>query len=234
MNIEQWIDFAKGPLFALTFMIMVLGLSRHFIIQVYELVTGKGRRLTAAPWRKILNDAAGWVVPVKQIMKGTPFFSSVSYLFHIGILVVPVFLADHIALWEAALGVNLPSITSGWADFLTLFTLTCILILLGFRIFGGRQRAMSRRSDYVLLVLIFLPFATGFLASHPGMNPVRWEVMMLVHLLSAELLFAVIPFTKLAHIVLFAFDRLSAVHWQLRPGAGDKVANALFGKEARV
>jgi nitrate reductase gamma subunit len=234
MSIDQWIDFAKGPLFAMTFMIMVLGLARHFVIQIYELLSGKGRRLTAAPWRKILKDAAGWVIPVKQIMKGTPFFSSVSYLFHIGVIVVPVFLADHIALWEKTLGFNLPSLSAGWADFLSLFTVACVLILLGFRIFGGRQRSMSRQTDYVLLLLILLPFATGFLALHPGVNPVPWKTMMLVHLLSAELLFVVIPFTKLAHIVLFAFDRLSAVHWQLRPGAGDKIAKALFGKEARV
>ena len=44
----------------------------------------------------------------------------------------------------------------------------------------------------------------------------------------------VAPFTKLSHIVLFPFDRLSAVHWQLRPGAGERVAEALYGKEARV
>lgn len=93
---------------------------------------------------------------------------------------------------------------------------------------------MSMPSDYALLILIFLPFSTGFLASHPGMNPFPWNVIMLVHLLSAELLFVLIPFTKLAHIVLFAFDRISAIHWQLRPGAGDKVAEALYGEEARV
>ncbi|MCP4685441.1 MAG: respiratory nitrate reductase subunit gamma [bacterium] len=234
MSIEQWIDFAKGPLFALTSMIMVLGLLRHIVIQVYELVAGKGRRLSAAPWRKILNEGLGWAIPIKQIMKGTPFFSSVSYLFHIGVIVVPVFLADHIVLWEKTLGFSLPSLPSGWADFLTIFTVACVLVLLGFRLFGDRQRAMSRLTDYVLLLLILLPFVTGFLASHSGMNPFPWETMMLVHLLSAELLFLVIPFTKLAHIVLFVFDRLSAVHWQLRPGAGDKVADALFGKEARV
>jgi hypothetical protein len=52
--------------------------------------------------------------------------------------------------------------------------------------------------------------------------------------LSAEFLFVLIPFTKLAHIVLYFFDRISGLHWQLRPGAGDKVARALFDEEARV
>jgi hypothetical protein len=57
---------------------------------------------------------------------------------------------------------------------------------------------------------------------------------MLTHLLSAELLFVLVPFTKLAHVVLFFFDRISAVHWQLRPGAGDKIAEALYGEEVRI
>jgi nitrate reductase gamma subunit len=234
MTIHDWIDFAKGPLFSLTFLIMILGLARHFIIQVYSLLASKGRRLRDAPWRKIMADAASWIVPIKHLVRGTVLFSIVSFLFHIGVILVPVFLPDHVALWEAYWGVDLPAIGKGLADVLTLFTLACVLVLLGYRIFGGRQRAMSRRTDYVLLVLILLPFATGYLASHPHANPFSWEAMMLIHLLSAETLFVLIPFTKLAHIVLFFFDRISAIHWQLRPGAGDKVAEALYGKEVRV
>lgn len=231
---EHWIDFAKGPLFALTFMIMLLGLLRLVVIQVYSLLTGKGRRLRNAPWRKILGEAASWIVPVKHLIPGTKIFSIVSFTFHIGIILVPLFLADHIVLWERWLGINLPQIGYGLADFLTLFTIACIIVLFGFRILSPRLRAMSMRSDYVLLLLVFLPFASGFLASHPTYNPLPWDVMMLTHLLSAELLFVVIPFTKLAHIVLFFFDRISGLHWQLRPGAGDRVAEALYGEEARV
>jgi nitrate reductase gamma subunit len=231
---EQWIDFAKGPLFAFTFLIMILGLMRLVLIQVYLLVTGKGRRLQNAPWRKILSEAASWVVPIRHLIHGTKVFSVVSYLFHIGILVVPFFLADHIALWEKQFGIDLPSIGYGTADFLALFTIACIIVLLGFRSFLGRLRSMSRSSDYALLIVILLPFASGYLAMHPQYNPFPWEVMMLTHLLSAELLFVLIPFTKLAHIVLFFFDRISGLHWQLRPGSGEQVAEALFGKEARV
>ena len=93
---------------------------------------------------------------------------------------------------------------------------------------------MSTRVDYILLVAVLLPVVTGFMASHPWCNPLSWQSMFLLHLLSAELLFVLIPFTKLAHIVLFFFDRVSGLHWQLRPGAGDQVAEALFGEEAKV
>jgi nitrate reductase gamma subunit len=231
---EQWIDFAKGPLFAFTFLIMTLGLARLVLIQVYSLVTGKGRRLQKAPWKKIMTDAASWVVPVRHLIPGTKIFSTVSYLFHIGVLLVPLFLADHIVLWESFLGIGLPSIGYTLADSLTLFTIVCVIVLFAFRLFSRRLRSMSQKADYYLLIAVLVPFLSGYLAMHPSYNPFPWNVMMLIHLLSAELLFVLIPFTKLAHIVLFFFDRISGLHWQLRPGAGDKVAEVLYGKEARV
>lgn len=231
---EQWINFARGPLFAVTFLIMVFGLMRLVIIQVYSLVAMKGRRLRNAPWRKILADALTWVVPIRHLIPGTKLFSVISFLFHIGIIIVPLLLADHIVLWERFLGISLPAIGYTLADALTIFTLVALGILFGYRVLLPRLRSMSRPSDYCLLAVIFLPFATGYAASHPNVNPVSWDVMMLMHLLSAELLFILIPFTKLAHIVLFFFDRVSAVHWQLRPGAGDRVAEALYGEEAKV
>jgi nitrate reductase gamma subunit len=231
---DAWLEFAKGPLFALTFLIMLLGLARLAIIQTYSIVRGKGRRLAAAPWRKILAEAAGWVVPVRHLIPETRVFSVVSYLFHIGALMVPLFLASHVAMWERLFSISLPAMGRGLADFLTLGTIACLLLLLGFRIFSPRVRSTSRPSDYVLLVVILLPFASGYMAIHPAWDPLPWAVMMLVHVLSAELLFVLIPFTKLSHIVLFFFDRISVLHWQLRPGAGDKVAEVLYGEEARV
>lgn len=231
---EQWIEFAEGPLFALTFLIMIIGLVRLVVIQIYSIIAGKGRKVRKAPWKKIAADTLSWVVPVRHLIPGTKIFSIVSFLCHIGIIMVPVFLADHILQWEQLFGVNLPEIGYGLADFLTLFTIACLIILFGFRVFSSRLRSMSRRMDYILLVVILIPFASGYLALHPNINPISWNTIMLIHILSAELLFVLIPFTKLAHIVLFIFDRISGIHWQLRPGAGDQVAETLFGKEARV
>lgn len=231
---ENWIDLAKGPLFTFTFLVMLLGLLRHIIVQVYSLAIRKGRRLRNVPWNKILLDTLSWAVPIRHMIPGTVFFSSVSFVSHIGIIIIPLFLAEHIAMWEGFLHINLPEISAGLADFLTLFTSACLITLLGCRTFLQRLRTISRSSDYIVLVLVLFPFITGYMATHPNVNPLSWETMMLTHILSAELLFVVIPFTKLSHIVLFVFDRISEVHWQLRPGAGDKVAEAIYGKEVKI
>jgi nitrate reductase gamma subunit len=231
---DWWIDFAKGPLFAITFLIMVLGLARHVIIQIYYLFFAKGARLKNVPWNKMFKDMATWVVPVGHLIKGTRFFSVCSFVFHLALILVAVFLVDHIVLWENLIGVSLPSIGRVVADWLTVITIICILGLLFFRIFVPRSRAMSRPIDYIVLIAILLPVVFGFMAGHPGWNPFTWELSMLLHILTGEFVLILIPFTKLAHIVLYFFDRLSPIHWQLKPGAGDKVAHALFGKEAKV
>lgn len=233
-DLEQWIDLAKGPLFAFSFLVMTLGLMRLVLVQVYSLILRKGRRLRNVPWNKIAVEAASWAVPVKHLIPGTRLFSITSYLFHVGVILVPLFLADHVVLWEAFLGINLPAIGMALADVLTIFTMICIVVLFACRMFIPRLRSMSTFTDYALLGLILVPFVTGFLAAHPGYNPFSWQSVILFHILSSELLFICVPFSKLSHVVLFFFERISQLHWQLRPGAGDKVAETLFGKEARV
>lgn len=231
---DAWIEFAKGPLFAVAFLIMILGLGRQVALQFYFLSVKKGRRLQGVAWNKIAKETLSWAIPVKHMEPGTGLFTASSFLMHIGVLLVPLFLLDHIVLWEIFLGLNLPAIGPGAADFLALLTIACGIILLALRTFRARHRMVSRPMDYVLLILLLLPFVSGYLASHPAVNPFPWNVMMLTHLLSADLLLIAVPFTKLAHVVLFFFDRISAVHWQLRPGAGDKIAEALYGEEVKI
>jgi nitrate reductase gamma subunit len=231
---EAWIEFARGPLFAFSMLIFLLGMGRHVLLQTHALVAGKGRRLKQVSWRRTMLDSLSWAVPVRHMVRGTIFISATSFLFHVGAVLVPLFAPGHIILWERFLGVALPSLGRSFADVLSLTTVVCCFLMLTYRAVIRRARDLSRPSDYVLLVLVLLPFASGYLAAHPQYSPISWNGMLLVHLLSAELLLIAAPFTKLSHIVLFVFDRLSVVHWQFRPGAGERVAEALFGEEARV
>ena len=80
---EQWIAFAKGPLFSFTFLIMVLGLIRLAIIQIYTISSGKGRKLRNTHWKKIIADTLSWIIPVRHLIPGTKIFSVVSFSFSV-------------------------------------------------------------------------------------------------------------------------------------------------------
>lgn len=230
---DGWLEIANGPLFGLTFLVMVVGLARHLVLQV-RLLAVKGASLGRVRWRRVLSDAATWLFPAGRLARGTLAFTLASFAFHAGAVVVPLLYAGHVVMWEGWLGVSLPSLPALAADALTLLSIVCLAVVIGYRVVVPEARGSSRAGDYAIPLLVLAPFVSGYLAAHPEVNPLPWQSTMLFHVLSAELLFVVVPFTKMAHVVLFAFDHLSPVHWQLRPGAGDRVAARCYGERAGI
>jgi nitrate reductase gamma subunit len=233
MDANALLEFARGPLFALTFLIMVVGLLRHVVVQGYLLAGSEARR-QGTQWRRVLGDSAAWLVPVRHLVRGTLLLTVASFAFHVGAIVTMLLFEGHIALWEGYLGVDLPAVGAGVADALTLVALVCGMALLAYRIVVPRARQLSGAKDHAVLIVTLLPFLTGYLAAHPVYSPLPWTHTLLLHVLSGELLFLTIPFSKLAHMVLFPFVRISPVYWHLQPGAGAEAAEALYGKPGRT
>jgi nitrate reductase gamma subunit len=156
------------------------------------------------------------------------FFSLTTLVFHIAILVVPLFLAGHIALWYRGLGLNWPAIPNHVADLLTIVAVVTALALVVQRLMAKATRALSRFQDYALPLLIALPFASGYLLMHPWLNPFGFDATMLVHVMSANLIFILIPLTKLSHVALLPSVQLvSEAAWHWPADSGSKVGLAL-------
>jgi nitrate reductase gamma subunit len=114
---------------------------------------------------------------------------------------------------------------------MTILAIVTALTLFARRISAQASRSLSRVQDYLLPLIIVVPFISGFLAMHPAGNPFSSETTMFVHVMSGNLLFILIPFTKLSHVVLFSTTQLvSEMGWHLAPHSGTRVALAL-GKE---
>jgi nitrate reductase gamma subunit len=233
---ESALEFAKGPLFVFTFVYMILGLLRQVFLQVAQMKDVLDRlSYKAFPVLKNLKLFIEWMLPVGHIYRNKPIMSICSFLFHIGLLIVPIFLASHIDLWARSIGISWPAIPMWLADALTILTLFCILVLFVFRLLNTTTRSLSSGSDYVLLICVAIPFATGFMAVHPAFNLFTYDAVILLHVLSSELIFILLPHSKLVHAVLFPFDRISSdIFWNMPIGAGDKIANELHGREAKV
>lgn len=227
----EYLEFVRGPLFRFAFLIMVLGLLRHVITALW----GIGRMVYRA--RDTKNDYVGilrntfiWLIPLTRLHKKLPVTGISSYIFHIGIILVPLFLVDHINLWRSSLGIGWPGIPKIIADLLCYGVFVSGTILLGIRIFNVTSRSVSRFMDYFLLILIQLIFVTGFLASRPY-NPIPYNIMMFVHILSADVLFLLMPFSKIAHCVLFPFVRMtSELAWKFPPYAGRDATIQVHGE----
>ena len=233
---DALLTFAKGPLFAITFSFMIFGLLRHVGLQMFQLRESLRRasdkRVNLA---RQIRQMAKWLIPVNQLYRQRPFISVTSFVFHVGLLLVPVFLAGHVDLWRKLLGFGWPALWPVVADVLTLITIVAAVALVGVRILEPTARALTSPMDQFLLLALLAPFVSGFMAFHPAVNPLSYQSMMLTHALSAELVFVLVPTTKLAHCVLFPFDRLSAeVFWKMPAGAGSHVARELHGEGARV
>ncbi len=229
---ESALTFARGPLLYFAFALFCLGVLRQVGLTLAELVRAYGRAGDQAiPFGRLFRQSLGWIFPVNALRGTRVPYTVASVVFHVGVLVVSVFLSGHVQLIQKGTGLAWSTLPPAAADLLTLTTLAALVALFLLRLADRAARFLSRFQDWFLLVLCLLPLLSGYAVAHPAANPLPYPLMYLVHLLSAELLLIVIPFTKLAHVLLFPFTRLSwELGWHFVPGAGERVRIAL-GKE---
>jgi nitrate reductase gamma subunit len=227
--VTGWIEFARGPLFRFCFALMVLGLLRILINTLLGICEAYQRNPDKiVSWKEIRCQTVAWLFPLGRLGRQRPIYSLFSFVFHVGMIVTPIFLASHILLWRRAVGFGWPALSQELANWLTL-----LVIFTGFGIFLGRAlhpgaRRLSRPQDFLWPLLIITPFFTGYLASNAPISPWAYQVNMLVHVVVADFLMLMIPFTKIAHCVLMPLSQLvTGIAWKFPAGAGDRVAKTL-------
>ena len=228
---ETLLEWARGPCFAFAFTFMLLGLIRHLGLIGWEMIRDMRRAGDKTlPYAQVFFATLKWVFPLAKV-KDRLLFSLTSVLFHIAILIVPIFLGGHIALWARALGISWPAIPNNVADVLTIVAIVTAVALVIQRAAARATRSLSRFQDYILPLIIAMPFVSGFLLMHPPINPFSFEATLLVHIMSANLVFFLIPITKLSHAALIpSVQMVSEVGWHWPSNSGTKVSLAL-GKE---
>ena len=226
---ESWVQFGRGPLFAVAFSLMLLGIFRILLLTAIGIVEAYRRSWDRIiNWKDVRLQTASWLFPVARLWRKRPLYSTVSVLFHAGLILVPLFSAAHVLLWRRAVGFAWPAIPQRLADVLTILTLAAGAGLLLGRAVPAVSRKLSGAQEYFWPVLLLAPFATGFTCSHATLSPRAYQELMLLHVYSADLVMVLIPFSKIAHCVLAPISQVvTAVAWKFPPGAGDRVAATL-------
>jgi nitrate reductase gamma subunit len=208
---------------------MVLGLLRLLwltgvgIVEAYLRNSDRG-----LAYREIVRQTLGWAFPIRRVGWARPLYSIASVLFHVGLLSVPLLLQAHVGLWQSAIGIGWPTLPRVAADVLTLLTVVAALALFVGRVGDRRSRAISQVQDFVWPLLLAVPFVSGYACANLTLAPRTYQATMLLHLLSANAVMFLLPFTKIAHCVLQPLSQLvTAVSWKFVPEAGDRVAATL-------
>ena len=198
-------QFLIGPALWVTFIIFLGGLIVR-IAFLYRLSRKKDRVIyNHASFNWGSKSILYWLLPWGSAsMRRQPVFSLMVFVFHITLLAVPLLLNAHNILWDEAFGISLWSLPDVWVDTMSVMLLGSVLFLVVRRIVRSEVRIITSAWDYALLALTALPFLTGFFAYH---QLGHYETLMIMHIISAEILLILIPFTKLGHMILFFFTR---------------------------
>ena len=230
----EWLMLANGPIFRFTFAILALGLLRLAILTSLDMIHAirqAGDR--ELPYGQILRETGSWLFPIGRLHRTRGVYSYASFVFHVGILAVVLFLGNHITILHANTGLGWGAIPKPVLDGLTLLAILSGGYLLLHRIYVLSSRMLSRWPDYLLLILLLNIFISGYLAGR-SWNPIPYNGLMLFHVINGLVILLTIPFTKISHCVLFPLIRLaSEIGWHFPPQAGQQVIQNLHGAEGR-
>ena len=203
--INQLYLFITGPMIWISFILFLGGLVAR-VAFLYRLSRKHDRVFynhMSFSWG--IKSILRWLVPwANASTRNQPFFTLTAFLFHLPILGVPLFLDAHNMLLEEAFGIGFWSMPDVVADVLTVVMICAGISLFIRRILRLEVRILTSAWDYMVLIITILPFLSGFLAYHQW-GP--YDFLFILHIISAEMLLVLIPFTKLGHMILFFFTR---------------------------
>ena len=198
-------NFVSGPLAWLAF-ILFFGGCLYRLVRLFMLVKEKEPFIfTYMSWKYSLRSIFHWIIPFGTVnWRRHPVLTVVTFVFHIGLLIAPIFLLAHVILLDEALNLSWWALPDAWADVLTVVVIIGCLFFLVRRLTQPEVKFVTSASDFVILTIVAAPFITGFIAYHQWID---YPVMMVLHVVAGEVLLVAIPFTRLSHMLFSPFTR---------------------------
>ena len=198
-------NLVRGPLVYLAFIVFIGG-SIYRIKTFLDLVKKDKTIMPFISLKYTLRSLLHWMVPFNTVnWRRRPVVTVVTFIFHIGLVFIPIFLLSHNILWRESWGISWWCLPEGIADIGTLIVIFCCVFFFLRRVFAPEVKFVTFDSDYLMLVISLLPFLTGFFAYHQMVLP--HKTMVILHILFGELMLITIPFTRLFHMFYFFLTR---------------------------
>jgi nitrate reductase gamma subunit len=219
------LNLARGPLFATSVLIFVLGM----LWRAVGLVRRPSKLASSAPRRAHVQGAV-WATVLRHMLPRTgtrpsPTLATLNpYFYHLGLAFIVFGYAPHIAFLHRHLRVSWPALPDAVMYLAAGVTIISLLVALAMRLMDPTLRRISSADDYISWGLLFLVIFTGmalidrpssaYAAQAFSADPTR----LAIHLMSLELLLVWFPFGKLFHTLSWFFGRAQFGAFMARRG----------------
>jgi len=201
---SQLYEFLAGPCIYITLILCFAGLVRKTMI----IISGRrqGMRFLLPHTRKYVltytadDETVDPLVSSVSFAGRDPFLALTSIIFHISIIAAPFSAAAHGILFDQAWFLMPPRFNPSITGMFTMTAIVSGLFLLLRRILVQHVAAVSSWKDYSAMICVLTPFVTGFLA-RKLIGP--YEIVMLIHCISAHVLLVATGWTRLGHMIFF-------------------------------
>ena len=189
-----------GPLLWTSFIVFIGG-GLFKLVWMVKLATNDRVVFPRMGLRYSLPSLFRWLIPFTRTnMKKRPIMTIGTFVFHISLIITPLFLLSHNLLWYESWNISWWCFPETLADIMTVLVICSCGFFLVRRLVVPEVQLVTHLSDYILLLIALAPFLTGFLAHHQWF---AYKSMLMVHILTGEILLISIPFTRLTHMFLF-------------------------------
>ena len=202
-------EFLTGYMFWLSIGICLIGLLVQFVLYFkglsWQLDRVAYKQYPALGFKGAARSIIRWMIPFGTYgWRKQPFMTVIFFGFHIGAVLVPIFLLAHNTFLKEKIGFSLFTLNPTLADILTWAVVVSAVLFAIRRIALPEVRILTTAYDYFILLISAAPFITGLIARYQVGDYTFW---LTVHIFCGEVLLIAIPFTKLSHIALFFASR---------------------------
>lgn len=203
-------EILTGPLLWIAFAVFFGGLT----VRVVLYFLGLDWRLDRVAYKPHLGlglkgaffSVYRWLLPFgTHSWRAKPVYTLMFFAFHIGLVILPLFVEGHAVMLTNALGLAWPALPQVLVDVLAIAAFLAGLGIAVRRLILPEVRILTDYKDVLLLALTLTLLGSGIIAAH---NPANYQFWITLHILCGVTVLLAAPFTKLAHIALFFCTRI--------------------------
>jgi len=202
-------ELLTGPALWVAFAIAVVGLVTRTVFYIKGLNWKLDRvaytAFPAAGAKGAIRSILAFLIPfANHSWRAKPGFTIMFFVFHIGLLGVPLFLEGHAVILMERFGISWPTISMASANFWTIAMLVAAAGIAIRRMILPEVRIVTDAKDWFVLIVSIAPFITGYMVVNQLGDYNFW---LTTHIISGLAWIALLPFTKLFHVVGFFWSR---------------------------